>query len=81
MSTDLDTAIGAPRARYDRVEAAYDGMSPANRASFRRIIRDDGSYSHAQVASAMREIGYDIDRKQVQHFREKLARGRVDLGE
>lgn len=80
LSADLATTIGAPRARYDRVEAAYDGMSPANRKSFRRIIRDD-SYSHAQVASAMREIGYDVDRKQVQHYREKLALGRVDLSE
>ncbi|HEX9089796.1 MAG TPA: hypothetical protein VF867_20050 [Arthrobacter sp.] len=80
MSADLAAAIGAPRLRYDRVEAAYDGMSPANRASFRRIIRDE-TYSHAQVASAMREIGYDVDRKQVQAYREKLAIGRVALDE
>jgi ribosomal protein L9 len=54
-------------------------MSPANRESFQRIIRDTGSYSHAQVASALREIGYDVDRKQVQHFRERLKLGKVAL--
>lgn len=77
-STDLAAAVGAPRARYDRVEAAYDGMNDANRKSFRRIIQSD-KYSHAQVASALREIGYDIDRKQVHAFREKLAMGKVAL--
>ena len=78
-TTSLATAIGAPRARYDRVEAAYDGMTPANRKSFQRIIQDPQNYTHAQVASAMREIGYDVDRKQVQAFREKLALGKVKL--
>ena len=77
-STSLEAAIGAPRARYDRVAAAYDGMSPANRESFARLIRDD-SYTHAQIASALREIGYDVDRKQVQNYRERLALGKVSL--
>lgn len=77
--SDLAEAIGAPMARYDKVAAAYDGMSEANRVSFQRIIRDTDGYPHAQVASALREIGYDIDRKQVQHFRERLARGKVAL--
>lgn len=79
MSTDLDTAIGAAGARYDSVAAAYDGMSEANRLAFKRIIRDADSYTHAQVARALREIGYDVDRKQVQHYREKLALGKVAL--
>jgi hypothetical protein len=79
LSTDLDAAIGAPRARYDSVAAAYDGMTPANRESFKRIINDHLSYTHAQVAQALREIGYDVDRKQVQHFREKLALRKVML--
>ena len=76
--SSLAGAVGAPAARYDRVAAAYDGMSPANRESFKRIIKDD-SYSHIQVARAMQEIGYDVDRKQVHNFREKLAMGRVEL--
>lgn len=75
----LASAVGAPGARYDRVEAAYDGMTEANRVSFRRIIQDPHLYSHAQVASALREIGYDVDRKQVHQFREKLALKRVAL--
>jgi len=65
--------------RYCRVAAAYDGMKEANRESFRRIIQDVDSYPHAQVASALREIGYDVDRKQVQHYRERLALGKVSL--
>ena len=78
-STSLADVIGPPAARYDKVAAAYDGMTPANRKSFERIIRDSESYNHAQVASALREIGYDVDRKQVQSFREKLALGKVEL--
>lgn len=78
MSSSLAGAVGAPSARYDRVEAAYEGMSEANRISFRRIIQD-ADYTHIQVARALQEIGYDIDRKQVHNFREKLALGRVTL--
>ena len=79
MTADLASAIGAPTARYDRVAAAYDGMTEANRASFKRIIIDTDSYPHAQVAAALREIGYDVDRKQVQHYTERLALGKVSL--
>lgn len=75
----LADAVGSPRARYDRIAASYDGMSESNRESFRRIIQDPESYPHAQVAAALREIGYDVDRKQVQHYRERLALGRVEL--
>lgn len=78
MSADLAAAIGTASGRYDHVAAAYDGMSPANREAFQRIITDD-DYTHSQVARAMREIGYDVDRKQVQHFREKLALKKVEL--
>lgn len=78
MSSSLAGAVGAPSARYDRVEAAYEGMSVANQISFKRIIQDD-SYTHIQVARALQEIGYDIDRKQVHNYREKLAMGRVTL--
>lgn len=77
--TDLAQAVGAPAGRYNPVSAAYDGMTEANRASFRRIIQDARSYPHHQVAAALRELGYDIDRKQIQSFREKLALGKVIL--
>jgi hypothetical protein len=76
--SDLAQALGAPRPRYNPVLGAYDGMLPADQATFRDIIGDT-SYSHAHVASALREIGYDVDRKQVQAFREKLAIGKVTL--
>jgi hypothetical protein len=74
----LAEVLGAPEARYDRVEAAYEGMSSASKATFRDIIRDE-NYGHAQVAKALRSMGYDVDRKQVHAFREKLAMGRVTL--
>jgi hypothetical protein len=77
--SELATAIGAPATRYDRVAAAYDGMNSPNRESFRVIIKDTDSYPHAQVAAALREIGYEVDRKQVQHYRERLALGKVSL--
>lgn len=75
----LADAIGAPMGRYNPVAAAYDGMDEANRFSFRLYIADPDNYPHAQLASAMRELGYDIDRKQIQAFREKLALGKVTL--
>lgn len=74
----LADLIGPPMGRYNPVSAAYDGMNEANRATFREIIQSL-AYSHVQVAAAMRELGYDIDRKQIQSFREKLALGKVIL--
>jgi hypothetical protein len=79
MSTDLATALGAPQARYDRVHAAYDGMKPADKKVFQTAILEPETYTHAQIAAALRELGYDVDRKQVQHFREKLSLGKVEL--
>lgn len=75
---DLAQAIGVPVGRYNPVSAAYDGMDEANRETFRHVIQDE-AYGHHQVAGAMRELGYDIDRKQIQAFREKLALGKVTL--
>jgi hypothetical protein len=75
---ELSRLIGIPMGRINPVSAAYDGMNEANRATFREIIQDD-AYPHAQVAHALREMGYDIDRKQVQNFREKLSLGKVIL--
>jgi hypothetical protein len=74
----LAEALGSAYGRYDRVEAAYNGMSLTNRNTFKEIIQDS-SFSHSQIAKALREIGYDVDRKQVHQFREKLAMGRVAL--
>jgi hypothetical protein len=78
MTGSLDDLIGIPMGRYNPVSAAYDGMTEDNRRAFRVIIQDD-AYPHAQVAAAMRELGHDIDRKQIQSFREKLALGKVIL--
>lgn len=72
-------AAGEGRRRYCPVEAAYEGMSPGNRASFRHLINDAENYTHAHIARALRAIGYQVDRKQVQHFREKLFLGKVVL--
>lgn len=80
MSNDksLAEALGAPTGRYDRVAAAYEGMSPADQETFRVAISDP-SYTHAHLATALRSMGYDVDRKQVQQFREKLALKKVEL--
>ncbi len=75
---DLAQVIGVPMGRYNPVSAAYDGMNEANRATFREVIQSE-AYSHAQVANGMRELGFDVDRKQIQAFREKLALGKVIL--
>jgi hypothetical protein len=72
-------AAGHGRRRYCPVEAAYEGMSPGNRESFRQLIMDAENYSHAHIAQALRAIGYQVDRKQVHHFREKLSLGKVTL--
>ncbi|HVH53399.1 MAG TPA: hypothetical protein VNA32_04625 [Actinomycetota bacterium] len=79
MTLSLAKAAGHGRRRYDPVEAAYQGMSPADRKAFRQLIQDPVNYTHAHVAMALREVGYDVDRKQVHHYREKLALGRVSL--
>lgn len=76
--SDLATVVGAPQGRYNPVAAAYDGMNKADRATFREIIRNP-EYTHAQIAEALRDIGHDVDRKQVQHYRERLTLGKVEL--
>ena len=79
MSELLADLIGIPMGRYNPVSAAYDGMDETNREAFRFYIQDAENYSHAQLAKAMRELGYNVDRKQIQSFREKLALGKVIL--
>ena len=69
-----------PEGRYDKVAAAYDGMDETNRSSFRRIIAAPvAEYGHESIARALRALGYDVDRKQIHLFREKLSRGKVSL--
>lgn len=74
----LADVLGAPRARFDAVAGVYDGMGPADRITFREAIQNP-DYTHAQIATALREMGYNVDRKQVQYYRERLARGKVSL--
>ena len=69
-----------PSGRYDKVEAAYDGMSDENKAAFRMAIKSPVSqFGHENIARALRGLGYDVDRKQIHLFREKLSRGKVSL--
>lgn len=69
-----------PTGRYDKVEAAYDGLSEANRETFREaIMQSAADVGHESIAKALRVLGYDVDRKQVHLFREKLSMGRVTL--
>jgi hypothetical protein len=75
----LADAIGAPMGHYNPVAAAYDGMGEGDREYFRYYIERPEEFPHAQLAKAMRELGYNVDRKQIQSFREKLALGKVIL--
>lgn len=69
-----------PSDRYDKVAAAYDGLSDINKATFRQAITAPVAvHGHEKIAKALRALGYDIDRKQVHLFREKLTRGKVSL--
>jgi hypothetical protein len=55
-------------------------MSAENKATFREAIQSPvHQYGHEAIAKALRGLGYDIDRKQVHLFREKLQRGKVSL--
>jgi hypothetical protein len=69
-----------PDGRYDKVAAAYDGLSDVNKATFREAIQAPVEvHGHESIARALRTLGYDVDRKQVHLFREKLSRGKVSL--
>jgi len=69
-----------PDGRYDKVAAAYDGMNDENKAAFRMAIKSPVSqFGHENIARALRGLGYDVDRKQIHLFREKLARNKVSL--
>jgi len=74
----LADVLGPPKSRFDAVAAVYDGLTPDNRITFREAIQNP-DYTHAQIATALREMGYNVDRKQVQYYRERLARGKVSL--
>lgn len=57
------------------------GESPAvdELQAFQLAIRDEVAYGHQQIANALGNLGYNIDRKQVHNYREKLKLGRVTL--
>jgi len=78
-AANLADLIGAPMGHYNPVAAAYDGMDEVDREHFRYYIQRPEEFPHAQLAKAMRELGYGVDRKQIQAFREKLALGKVIL--
>lgn len=70
--------VTPPEGKYDKVEAAYDGMTAADKLVMKGILSNP-DYPHAQVARILNEVGYDIDRKQVFEFREKLRLKRIVL--
>lgn len=70
--------VRPPEGRYDKVEAAYDGLDPDDKKVMKAILLDN-DYPHAQVAHILNDVGYAVDRKQVFEFREKLRLGRVTL--
>jgi hypothetical protein len=76
--SSLKDALGVPRANYNPVRAAYDGMNDEDKAVLKGALWST-DYTHAQIAEALRKVGYDVDRKQVQAFREKMLLGKVEL--
>lgn len=79
--------------RGDKVEGAYQALvdcvavsgqiygfdAEAELEAFRVAIQDEVAYGHQQIADALNNLGFNIDRKQVHNYREKLKLGRVTL--
>ena len=70
--------VRPPEGKYDKVEAAYDGLSASDKLVMKGILLNE-DYPHAQVARILQDVGYAVDRKQVFDFRQKLRLGRVTL--
>jgi hypothetical protein len=70
--------ITPPEGKYDKVEAAYDGLSASDKLVLKGILLNE-DYPHAQVARILQDAGYAVDRKQVFDFRQKIKLGRVTL--
>lgn len=62
--------------KYDKVEAAVDGLSPEERAVVLNALRDP-LFTNRQIADALNTQGHELNDGHVQYYRTKLRRGEV----
>ena len=60
------------------VEKAYRGMSDEDKRAFEDAITSF-QLSAGKLAAAFRELGFQIDRAAVGHYRRKLQAGKAEL--
>lgn len=78
MSLDELEAQGPRGHKVDKVQIAYDELSEAKRETFKRLL-DNEQFSAPQIATALQNEGFDVNKNQVVHFRAKIKEGKVVL--
>jgi hypothetical protein len=70
---------GTPKSpTVDKVLAVFDVLHDAERDALHALIQDP-IWSGPQIASALREMGFNITGDQIKRFRQKLKEGKVQL--
>lgn len=64
--------------KHDKVMAAFKSLAPAEQEAFKTLVKDP-LWSGPQIASALRDMGHDIQGDQIQAFRTKIRSGKVAL--
>lgn len=79
MSLKSLLAEGKPNGhKVDKVMAVYKGLPKSEQEAFRQLVQDP-MWSGPQIATALRQMGHDIQGDQVQAFRTKIRNGKVAL--
>lgn len=72
-------ASGVPHGhKVDKVLAVYELLTPSEQEAFRSLVANP-IWSGPQIALTLREMGFNIQGDQIQHFRTKLKAGKVAL--
>ena len=79
MSLAEQLQSGVPQGhKVDKVLAVYKELTDAEQAAFRSLVANP-IWSGPQIALTLREMGFNIQGDQIQHFRTKLKTGKVAL--
>lgn len=62
--------------KYDKVEAAIDGLEQDELAVVMNALRDP-LFTNGQIAAALNTKGHELNDGHVQYYRTKLRRGEV----
>ncbi len=62
--------------KYDKVEAALDGLTEEERVVVLNALRDP-LFTNGQIAAALNTKGHELNDGHVQYYRTKLRRGEV----